>query len=482
MKRPVAMTQLAARVYKFNQTLPGAGIKVTEQEGYGTVTKDGFYGVSCIKDYMYHHGDIDGPNKHEYEIGSSSNVSIVHYKMLVPSEDQQAMSAEVCFEFCRTVPDMLFFGLTAGRECYCLPFFKQMAGDSSKCDAVCEGAPTTMCGGMSKSNIFEMHFCDSTAGDLAAAAEKATEFLADSEGLGKTIGADAEALQAEAEAAQGKFGTAGDTVMSDLLQGAKVFAGELQHATEDAMKTGEELSATAEEAKGMDGADFTDPDEMKKAEDLMKKIEETLTKLEEEKETAMDLHELAKGSEYKFEEGSKEKAGELKEVEGEPLKQYYPIMYFVDREFDKMPSTCGGDTLKKPILAPDAQACAAACDAEGIACPGFSYVSLTGSENKICFMFSKMKSVTYYTECKSEFLQKQSEFLQKPLSFLQKGNSTEGPDEGPDESESGESIPKDQTMCYVKFASFVGTTLKPDPSGKCEQCLKTADKAQRCFE
>lgn len=462
MKRPVAMTQLAAKVYKFNQTVPGAGIKVADQEGYGTVTKDGFYGVSCIKDYMYHHGDIDGPNKHEYEIGSSSNVSIVHYNMLVPSEDQQPMTAEVCFEFCRTVPDMLFFGLTAGRECYCLPFFKQMAGDSSKCDAVCEGNPTTMCGGMAKSNIFEMHFCDSTAGDLAAAAEKATEFLAETEAIGKVCTADAADLQTAAESAQKTFGTAGDTVMSDLLQGAKVFAGEFQHAAEDALKTGEELSATAEEAKGMDGADFTNPDEIKKAEDLMKKIEETLTTLEEEKEKAMDLHELARGTEYKD--------GDLKEVEGEPLKQYYPIMYFVDREFDKMPSTCGGDTLKKPILAPDAQACAAACDAEGIACPGFSYVSLAGSEDKVCFMFSKMKSVTYYTECKS--------FLQKPLGFLQKSNSTAA--EEPDES--GESIPKDETMCYVKFASFTGMTLKPDPSGKCEQCLKTADKAQRCFE
>merc|ERR1719454_1818899 len=130
----------------------------------------------------------------------------------------------------------------------------------------------------------------------------------------------------------------------------------------------------------MDGADFTNPDDMKKAEDLMKKIDETLTKLE-----------------------------------GEPLKQYMPVMYFVDKEYESMPSTCGGDTLKKPILAPDAQDCAAACGAEGIACAGFSYVSLTGSEDKVCFMFSKFKSVTYYTECKS--------FLQKPVVFLQKGNS-----------------------------------------------------------
>merc|ERR1719473_1369946 len=211
-KRPVAMTQLAAKVYKINLTNPGAGMDVESQKGYGTVTKDGFMEVSCVKDYMYSHGDKDGPNKHEYEIGSSSNVSIVHYSMLVPKEDQSSMSAEVCFEFCRTVPDMLFFGLTAGRECYCLPFFQQMAGDSSKCDAVCEGNPTTMCGGMAKSSIFEMHFCDSTAGDLADAAEKASTLMEELEPKKKVALSDAESLQKAAEAGQSTFGNAGDTV------------------------------------------------------------------------------------------------------------------------------------------------------------------------------------------------------------------------------------------------------------------------------
>merc|ERR1719160_415726 len=176
-KRPVAMTQLAAKVYKFNETNPGAGIDPEGQKGYGMVTKDGFMEIACVKDYMYAHGDAAGPNKHEYEIGSSSNVSIVHYSMLVPKEDQQSMSAEICFEFCRTVPDMLFFAMTAGRECYCEPYFKQMAGDSSKCDAVCEGDPTTMCGGMEKSSIFEMHFCDDTGDELQAAKDKVEDFL-----------------------------------------------------------------------------------------------------------------------------------------------------------------------------------------------------------------------------------------------------------------------------------------------------------------
>merc|ERR1719265_2770796 len=467
-KRPVAMTQLAAKVYKINLTNPGAGMNVEMQKSYGTVTKDGFMEVACVKDYMYSHGDKEGPNKHEYEIGSSANVSIVHYFMLVPKEDQQSMSAEVCFEFCRTVPDMLFFGLTAGRECYCEPYFKPMAGDSSKCDAVCEGKPTTFCGGMKKSSVFEMHFCDNTAGELASAVDKVSAFLEESEPIAKVVQADADSLQSAAEAGQAKFGTAGDPVMSDLMQSAKVFAGEIQKAVGPGMKLAEDLTASVDEAKGMDGADFTDPENMKKAEDLLKKMEEDLTKLEGVKEEVMDLHELARGTEYTED-------GMLKEVDGEPLKQYHTTMYFVDREFESVPSTCGGEVLKKPILAANAQDCASACSAEGIACAGFSYVTLKPppDSDPVCFLFSKMTSITYYTECGSK-----SEFLQRPNSkakstMIQKGNSTEGPPTGED---------AEVTMCYAKFSSFVGTTLKPDPSGKCELCLKTADKAQRCFE
>jgi len=484
--QPIKLTQLAAQVYKLNETLPGAGIDVEDQKGYGSVMKDGFFEVDCVKDYMYNHGDAAGANKHEYEVGSTSGVSIVHYSMLVPKEDQQPMTSEVCFNFCRTVPDMLFFGLMAGRECYCAPFFKPMAGDSSKCDAVCEGNPTTMCGGMSKSSIFEMHFCDSTAEDLAKTAEKAGDFLSEAKPIGETAMEDAEKLQAAAETGQATFGNAGDTVMSDLMQSAKVFAGELTHNIEGAVKLGKELEKEVEDAKGMDGADFTDPEKMKKAEDLMKTMDEMLSKMEVAKDEAMKLHELARGTEYKD--------GELKKVDDEPLKQYTPIMYFVDKEYESMPSTCGGDTMKKPMLASSAQDCAAACDVEGIACAGFSYVDVKDAQDKVCFLFSKFKSVTYYTECKS-FLQKPFAFLQIPPqathAAIQKGNSTQEKIIGNSTQGmiTGNSIQAkskvggdEGTMCYAKFASFTGMTLKPDPSGKCKACLKTADKAQRCFQ
>jgi len=470
-KRPVAMTQLAAQVYKLQ--VPGAGMDPESDKAFGTVMKDGFYEVACVKDYMYSHGDAKGGNKHEYEIGSSSNVSIVHYSMMVPKEDQEAMTSKVCFEFCRTVPDMLFFGLTAGRECYCEPFFKPMAGDSTKCDAVCEGAPTTMCGGMAKSSVFEMHFCDDTAGDLSSAGEKAASFVAKCEDVAKGITADADSMQDSADADQKAFGSAGDPVASDLMQTAKVLAGELEKDIKAGMPIVMQLDDAGKKAEGLKGP-FTSPAAMEEAEDTIKKVEGLLTDLEGRLEKVMNLHELARGAEY----SEDEKGGPmLKETEGEPLKQYSPIMYFIDREFEEMPSTCGGDTLKKPILASDAQDCAAACDAEGIACAGFSYFELDGQKSKLCFMFSKFKSVQYYTECAGG----KKSFLQKPLSFLQVPSQAVKANATLSKSDPGTAAPAG-TMCYAKFASFTGTTLKPDPSGKCKLCLKTAEKAQRCFQ
>jgi len=39
-----------------------------------------------------------------------------------------------------------------------------------------------------------------------------------------------------------------------------------------------------------------------------------------------------------------------------------------------------------------------------------------------------------------------------------------------------------QVRCMAKLSKFEGTTLKPDPSGKCKQCMKKLVKAQRCYE
>merc|ERR1719183_2037681 len=127
---------------------------------------------------MYYHGDKFGDNKHDYKLGSVSDVSIVHYNAFVATMDQAPMTQKVCFEFCRTVPNMGFFGVVNGRGCYCTPYFKPMESDSSQCDSVCEGDASLMCGGKSKSSIFAMHMCDSTSEDLSTKSGAATGLAA----------------------------------------------------------------------------------------------------------------------------------------------------------------------------------------------------------------------------------------------------------------------------------------------------------------
>merc|ERR1719181_1578633 len=98
---------------------------------------------------MYYRGDKYGDHKVDYKLGAVSRVSIVHYDAFVSKEDRVDMTPTKCFEFCRTVPNMGFFGLTNGRSCYCTPYY------------------TAMGGGKTKSSIFAMHMCGSTGEDLA---------------------------------------------------------------------------------------------------------------------------------------------------------------------------------------------------------------------------------------------------------------------------------------------------------------------------
>jgi len=145
--------------------LPGAGVE--KFKPFEKVLKDGFMKTTCVKDYMYYHGDKYGAAKHSYEIGSV-RVSIVHYNDWVAKENRAEMTPKVCFNFCKTVPKMGFFGILNGNKCYCEPYFQQMAGDSSICDATCPGDESNICGGSSKSSIYAMHDCpDAFAAQLA---------------------------------------------------------------------------------------------------------------------------------------------------------------------------------------------------------------------------------------------------------------------------------------------------------------------------
>jgi len=405
----------------FLQNVPGAG--VDKFKAYRTVLKDGFLEVDCVKDYMYYRGDKFGDNKHDYKLGPVSNVSIVHYEDHVAKEDQVEMTQKVCFEFCRTVPNMGFFGIVNGRGCYCTPYFQAMESDSSQCDAVCEGEKTTMCGGKSKSSIFAMHMCASTKEDLGDRTGVAGGLEAS---LGTKVRNTKKAssdMQNTGDKLQEAFGQVGDSGATGLAQDAKVFSGTLVHKAEDGEKIVDKLRGLQKDANSLKG--FTQPETVTRAERIMETIDTTVAQGEAVADELDELMALAQP------QGA---------VAG-AAKQYMPVMYFVDKEYQSMPTTCSGDRVGEPIVGLNADGCASACDANIHSCVGFQHFDVGP---KLCFLFSKFKTGFYYTGCDKE-----------------------------------DDV---HAKCYAKLSKFEGTTLKPDGSGKCEQCFKELTKADRCYK
>jgi hypothetical protein len=420
--------------------VPGAGIAPFTP--FDTVLKDGFLLVDCVKDYMYYRGDKFGDNKYDYKLGPVSNVSIVHYDAFVAKEDRVEMTQKVCFEFCRTVPNMGFFGIVNGRGCYCTPYFTPMASDSSQCDAVCEGENTLMCGGKSKSSVFAMHMCDSTEDDLGVSSNKASSLEADIDAKVKTAMGLSSTMQSMATSLQKSFGAVGDSGASGLMQDAKVYAGILEHTGEDAKAAADKLGSLSKDSTLI--KDFTDPAQVTKAERLMEDIDEAVA----EGEVAGDKLEKATAL-----------ASPSSPTTPKAAEQYYPVMYFVDKEFDEVPATCTGAKVAKPIVGKSPDGCASACDAAIHSCVGFQYFK--DGEDELCFLLSKFETGFYYTGCGGAPKKKV-----KKNSFLQEDDAKAAPFEA---------------KCYAKLSKFEGTTLKPNPSGKCEQCFTKLTKADRCY-
>jgi uncharacterized protein YukE len=425
----------AAAMLQTTKSVPGAGID--EFTPFETVLKDGFLETDCIKDYMYYRGDKFGDNKYDYKLGPVSNVSIVHYDAFVLKEDRKPMTQKVCFEFCRTVPHMGFFGIVNGRNCYCAPYFTAMASDSSQCDAVCEGEKTLMCGGTSKSSIFTMHMCASTEEDLSERAGVASSLESAMGAKAKVATGYSDALQTAGKYIQDTFGNVGDSGAANQGHAAMDFAGEVEHKAEEASKIADALGDLVKKSQAL--KDFTEPETVTKAERIMEGIDETMAEGEGVEEELDELSDLAK-PERKSQEGA--------------AKQYYPVMYFVDKKYVDVPQTCAGDMVAKPMIG-DADACATACDAHIHECVGFQFYS--GPAGGGCILLKNFKTGFYYTGCKSK----------KPTkgggAFLQGGKAGQ------------------EVMCYAKLSKYESTTLAVDPAGKCKQCFNELTKADRCF-
>jgi len=281
-----------------------------------------------------------------------------------------------------------------------------------------------MCGGKKKSSIFSMHMCDDAADNLKKAEEARCDAVRD---LGKLAGKVEDTsgmMQHMAADLQKVFGKVGDSAASGHMQDAKQFAGDLEKAVKEG-------KADLKEATGLPKAPKSEA--VPEIEALAEKLAAATAQADA---SATVLKKLL----------FKATAPDSKDT----AKLYYPAMYFVDKEFQDVPQTCGGDAAAEPLLG-SIDGCAEACESLGsVKCVGFQYYP---SKKGICVLFSKVTSATYYTGCKSEkFLQTEK----KPF-------------------------PAGAVKCMLRFSNFEGTSIKPDKSGKCKGCLKEASKADRCF-
>jgi hypothetical protein len=125
---------------------PGVGMNPDSITPFETVFKDDFAYVKCAKDELLSVGDKFGNGKLNYKVEHTYNVSIIRYADMVPSEHQVLMSQKVCFQFCRTVPGMSFFGLVYGRDCYCAPFFPRCGGGQLRLRLAMQGRVSALPG------------------------------------------------------------------------------------------------------------------------------------------------------------------------------------------------------------------------------------------------------------------------------------------------------------------------------------------------
>lgn len=460
-KRPVSTS------FVQTQKNPGAGMDLDAIEPFVTVEKDGFMSIACIQDALYQHGDKHGNHKDEYTMGVTANISIVRYDAFVPKEDQKAMTHALCFEFCRTVPDMNFFGIRDGRDCYCAPYFKSMAagagagagagaiGESSSwCDETCAGDPNLMCGGKKRSSIFEMHNCDHTEAQLGTAVDNVEDAMESLQGAADTLLAAADQIDGLANTLQTIWGEAGDPDASNLCQEAKVYAGELYHLKDDAQELLDSTESRKQEANTFKGKNFKTLENAKGAEKAIADLNDGSAKIGEMEDTVE-----AKLTDLLFEE---------EEVDNGDLAQYVSVMTYVGpahkARFTDVPSTCTGELLQV-VTGKSLEGCAAMCDDTIVrGCKVFQFM---GEGDGLCFFFKDVKKATYWTGCGEGTGKPLGRKLveENGLAFLEK-KSAAAP------------FP---AKCMVKSADYQRTDLTPDRDGNNIFALKELTKADRCY-
>jgi len=449
--------------------LPGAGMHPDDIEPFQMVTKDGFLMVACVKDAMLEHGDKFGNGKHRYKMGDVSNVSIVHYKEIIPKEDREKITINRCFDFCRTVPNMVYFGLQNGRDCYCSPYYKPMAGENSNCDLPCEGDPSQMCGGKTRSSVFEMHSCDDTRTELEDIITKVEdEIFLKLQDLADHVKDVADEGLYDATEMQKLWGLAGSPDMSNFMQEAKVYSGEILKPSQEAQALVDKMQDPYDAASMSLNRNLRDFDNIKVAEDAIKALQDGLA-------AAEDLTHTIKQNMRKAHPVSLLGSGAPGEEEfnsTEAATQYYPVMYFAEDEYKTQfvlegsamwhhPTTCTGNLLQI-VFGASAYDCAHACDGLPGKCDGFQFMAFNDG---MCFLFESILTVVQWTGCH----QNSNDGAQAPFDAqcMGKLSRLEGV---------GGIAPREDKILEEAQGVRQGT-------GGCAHCLESLEKADtRCYE
>merc|ERR1719221_2080309 len=163
-------------------------------------------------------------------------------------------------------------------------------------------------------------------------------------------------MQTGAVALQTIFGKAGDPQAAAIMQLAKVFAGELEQAAESAAALKAKMDDLTSSGAALKGSDFTKYTKATEAENITNYMEEATSAGEAKSEELEDL-----------------KAEAAPDTVSGSFEMYYPVMYFVDKNFTDAPSTCSGDVIGKPFTG-NATTCASVCNANVGSCLGYSYI------------------------------------------------------------------------------------------------------------
>lgn len=401
------------------QTLADEGRSTTGtvngEEPYVTVLKDGFFEVGCYYDTMLTAADKFGNDADKYKI--ASDVSIALYSELVLDENKDAMTPTVCFEFCRTLPDMGFFGIADGRTCYCTPYYQPRPGDQEQCNAPCEGDTSVRCGNMQgKSSIFEMHLCADTATDLADAmtpAKEALDYFMETALLAQELG---EKMAESGKALQTVGGLSGGPGAADMGQVAMVKSKALTQAFMGGSSDSYTKLLTAYKlGKDQENKDFTVSTEAIAAERATRDMKKNTGAVVS---GAASTHEALKlaypvldqvtfGNEPDGGDAAAMKLKSLVDGDTQAEADFRVASYAFEKAYAPKQSSCKGPVIGSPMVGLGQKGCALACEATVYPdqCVAYSFYSLTGADD-LCFLLMEVEVVETFTCPTPALLQK----------------------------------------------------------------------------